>query len=444
MADLCKKIIKEGSYTFDRPANVYQIGSFASNTQIKTSEKFSADICVEIGESFFNERDYLNYRYFIKRSLYLGHTYLHLMNAKRYSKLKYHFESDFGAVFKPLMCMLFEDAGLEVRIHFVPSNSAFKLSRFNPGQCNVRRDFFSKNICPSIKIEDNSGKNSEEIYDPTPNYNFEVLSDLTAIRNNQIIMEKFSNSKNLLAAVKMVKLWLLKRELNKGSGCFDNFSLNMLFLYLLYNRQINPLMSPYQIFRLVLINLSEANWDKKGISLRDFVKNDSESSNDTKSLVTIDHFHQHYAVVFLDSTGFMNITSKMSIQTFHKLKFDAKVSLSLLNDESVDNFDKIFIEMHQFSFECDSLIKITPSSNQFFFDIINKTNNTNRLIKLIENFNNSYCVSLQAVMDVLSKALENRTNLIFAKLVENLKVCIVFFFLIFLNSQYNFLYFFKQ
>lgn len=423
LSDLCKKIIKEGSYTFDGPNNVSQIGSFASNTQIKTSEQFSADICLEIGESFFNERDYLNYRYFIKRSLYIGHTYLHLMNSKRYSKLKYHFQSDFSAVFKPQLCMLFEDVGLQVTLHFIPSGSAFKLSRFNPSQCNVRRDFYTKNINSDIKIEDDSGKNSDEIFDPTPNYNFEVLADLTAIRNNEIIKERFGNSKSLLEAVKLVKLWLLKRELNKGSGCFDNFSLNMFILYLLCNRQINPLMSPYQIFRLVLINLSEANWDKKGISLRDFIKNDSESSNETKNLVTIDHFHQHYSIVFLDTTGFMNITSKMSIQTFQKLKFDAKVSLSLLNDESADNFDKIFIQTHQFSLECDALINISPNSSQtFYFDIIKKTKNTSRTLKLIENYNNSYCVSLEAVMDVLKTALEKRTNLIYAKLVEQLKV----------------------
>lgn len=424
LADLCKKIIKEGSYTFNSPSNVYQIGSFATNTQIKTSEYFTADICLEISESFFNERDYLNYRYFLKRSLYIGHTYLHLMNSKRYSKLRYNFQSDFSAVFKPLLCMIFEDVGLEVRLHFVPNSSAFKLSRFNPSQCNVRRDFYTKNINPNIKIEDESGKSSEEIYDPTPRYNFEVLSDLTAIRNNEVIKEKFANSKGLLAAVKLIKLWLLKRELNQGSGCFDSFSLNMLIVYLLSNRQINSLMSPYQIFRLVLINLSEANWDKKGISLKDFIKSDLDSSNENKNLVTIDHFHQYYPIVFLDSTGFMNITSKMSLQTFQKLKFDAKVSLSLLNDESADNFDKIFIEMHQFSLECDALINIRPNSDQFYFDIIKRTKNIQRLIKLIENYNNSYCVSIEAILDVLNRALSDRTNLIYAKLVEKIKVII--------------------
>ncbi|CAF0704690.1 unnamed protein product [Brachionus calyciflorus] len=418
LGDLCKKVMKEGSYTFEAPKNVNLIGSFLSQTQLKTSENVSADICLEISDSFFTERDYLNYRYFIKRNLYMAHTYLHLMNSKRYSKLKYEFQSDFSSQFKPTLSMLFEGEGLEVRLHFSPSGSAFKLSRFNPGQCNARREFFTKNINSSIKFQEGS----EEIYDPTPNYNFDVLSDLTIGQNNQVIKDKLGNSKSLLEAVKLIKLWLLKRELNNGFGGFDNFTLNMLIVYLLNNRQINPLMSPYQIFRLVLINLSDANWDKKGISLRDFIKNDSETSNETKSLCKIEDFHKYYQVVFLDSTGFMNITSKMSLETFQKVKFDAKISLNLLNDESIDNFDKLFIQNHSFLYECDALVKIGSNSKcSFYYDIIKTTEKVENLVKLIDSYDNSYTAALEIIMNVLKKALNERTNLIFVELVKKIK-----------------------
>lgn len=130
----------------------------------------------------------------------------------------------------------------------------------------------------------------------------------------------------------------------------------MFIAHLLLSRQINPLMSQYQIFRIVLLNLSDANWDTKGISLRDFL-----NGSDGPSLVKIDEFHKHYQVVFLDPTGFMNLASKMSRQTFLKVKHDAKISLGMLADEYTDNFDQLFIHNHSFQLEFDALIKF------FFF-----------------------------------------------------------------------------
>lgn len=47
------------------------------------------------------------------------------------------------------------------------------------------------------------------------------------------------------------------------------------------------------------------------------------------------------------------------------------------------------------------------------------------LLKLIDNFNNSYCVGLNIVLDFVNRALGERTNLIFADLVQKLKVLIL-------------------
>lgn len=130
LGDLCKKVMKEGTYTFEAPKSVGQIGSFMSNTQIKTSQTFSADLCVEMEESFFSERDYLNYRYFMKRNLYLSHTYLHLMNVKRYSKLKYEFISDYSSTYKPILCLFFEGL-ITFFSYFSIQKPEFEFNMFN-------------------------------------------------------------------------------------------------------------------------------------------------------------------------------------------------------------------------------------------------------------------------------------------------------------------------
>lgn len=41
---------------------------------------------------------------------------------------------------------------------------------------------------------------------------------------------------------------------------------------------------------------------------------------------------------------------------------------------------------------------------------------------LVDSFNSNYSVALKLIMDTLNKALEQRTNLIFAELVQNTRV----------------------
>ncbi len=110
--------------------------------------------------------------------------------------------------------------------------------------------------------------------------------------------------------------------------------------YLIANRHVNPHMSSYQIFRIALLTLSEANWHTKGISVKDSLKVETV---DPKQ-ISISEFHKHYQVVFLDSTGYLNITSKMSLQTFLRIKREARLGMNLLNNEiACDNFNQLFI-----------------------------------------------------------------------------------------------------
>lgn len=141
----------------------------------------------------------------------------------------------------------------------------------------------------------------------------------------------------------------------------------MFVAHLMNTRQINPLMSRYQIFRIVLLNLSEiklsknfnktdlysfifligkSEWHKRGL------RNKSDSGG-----IDLATFHRHFPVVFVDSTGYLNLTAGLNKFTYLKLKHDAEKSLNLLNDESSDNFEDLFIKNHYFSAYFDSLIK---------------------------------------------------------------------------------------
>lgn len=147
-----------------------------------------------------------------------------------------------------------------MRLHAVPPSTVFRLARFSPLQANVRKEFFLNNLDPNDDLTElKENADSDEL---TPSYNSHVLTDLTARENNAFVKKAFSDSKSVLEAVKLLKLWLFKRGLNKGSGCFDNFILSMFVAHLLDTRQINPFMSRYQIFRMVLLHLSTSNFNQ--------------------------------------------------------------------------------------------------------------------------------------------------------------------------------------
>jgi hypothetical protein len=219
----------------------------------------------------------------------------------------------------------------------------------------------------------------------------------------------------------------------------------MFVAYLISNRHVNPHMSSYQIFRIALLNLSEANWHTNGISVKDSLKLESI---DPKH-IPISEFHKHYQVVFLDSTGYMNITSKMSLQTFLRVKREARLGMSLLNNElSGDNFNQLFINNQSPQIVFDALMRsvkhlfsndninninyfkklfsVNPYSNsQFYFDILKKV--PSEQIKLIENYNNSYAISVKVILDLVNKALRERTELVFAHFVPTQRVFILLY-----------------
>lgn len=54
------------------PSNINVIGSYALKTMTKTDDKLEVDLVVTMPASIFQEKDYLNYRYFYKRAYYLA------------------------------------------------------------------------------------------------------------------------------------------------------------------------------------------------------------------------------------------------------------------------------------------------------------------------------------------------------------------------------------
>lgn len=57
---------------YTKPASINVVGSYALRTMVKSEGPLSVDMVVNMPSSIFQEKDYLNYRYFYKRAYYLA------------------------------------------------------------------------------------------------------------------------------------------------------------------------------------------------------------------------------------------------------------------------------------------------------------------------------------------------------------------------------------
>ncbi len=101
LGDLCLKL--DGSYKFQKPSKVSIIGSFLLKNLIKPL--VCIDVGVEMPSSYFNERDFMNYRYFIKRSFYMAHVYMKLSKEAKFNEFKFDYCAEHGSLFKPYLTL---------------------------------------------------------------------------------------------------------------------------------------------------------------------------------------------------------------------------------------------------------------------------------------------------------------------------------------------------
>lgn len=57
----------------------------------------------------------------------------------------------------------------------------------------------------------------------------------------------------------------------------------------------------------------------------------------------LEKFHAAYEVVFVDSTGYYNLCGNMLSTTYHRIQHEAVMALKLLEKESTESFEDLFV-----------------------------------------------------------------------------------------------------
>ncbi len=83
---------------------------------------------------------------------------------------------------------------------------------------------------------------------------------------------------------------------------------------------------------------------------------DTDNAQDINGL-KLTEFQKHFPVVFIDPSGYLNMCSKMSENTYLKVKQEATLAIEFLNNSFIESFDPLFMKKFSFVKQFDALIK---------------------------------------------------------------------------------------
>ncbi|POS88345.1 hypothetical protein EPUL_000021 [Erysiphe pulchra] len=364
---------------YERPSSFNVTGSYVLKTMTKSKSALGIDLIVVMPHSIFQNKDFLNYRYFYKRAYYLA-CIAAILESSSIKDYEYYFEYLHGNELHPILIVKPTLLSSAYEIHIIPavSGSLFSLSKLRPNRNSIR----------SRKGDD---PEPEKLL-PTPFYNSSLSSDCNIESYFKLLHATSKISKGFKDACLLGRIWLRQRGFD-GSICgggFGHFEWAVMCAILLKGGipkdylALSSGYSSFQMFRSFLQFLSK-----------------SDLANKPFVLDTIDIGIQNSNIpVFYDSPREHNLLYKMSPWSYKLLQLEAKTTLDMLSDKNFNHFDSIFItkiSQPLLRFDCSfSISHGLPRVHKFCADHIPK----------IRNFSN-------LLYHVLEKGLKDRVRLIY-------------------------------
>lgn len=282
----------------------------------------TVDIVVTIPFAMFHKEDYLNERFYHIKAFYLQTLAESLSSQDFVREIRFNYFKN--ATLRPVLEVFPVSDKIPSNIIFVihcfAEEKTFKLSRFLPSTNNVRSYF---------------ALSEEEILSPTPHYNSGVLFDVTHKTNQDFMDDLLENHQSIRDAIILLKIWTKQRHFDEGFYPFNGHLITLYVCYLLKTEKIFPAMSSYQIIRLFWFNLSKSEWNKEGPML-------CPLSMDMKSSC-LEKFHQHFDLVFVDSTGYLNVCANLALELYGRVKVEAGRAIKCLDSKTGDSFQYLFM-----------------------------------------------------------------------------------------------------
>ena len=367
---------KDVKYTvsYAKPSNINVVGSVGLRTGAKTAEARPVDLAVTMPTSIFQEKDYVNYRYFHKRAYYIAWIAAGIQETASDLGLEVKFNFQDGDSLRPLIV-------LEPRTSKddkAPSHPQIRImTAFDPHFFPVKQTLPMKN-----NVRQGPSADSKESGEPTPYYNASLRSEATVSLYHKYLYSAAQKSESFRDACILGRTWLQQRGFSTSfqKGGFGGFEWCALISLLFEGGGPTgqPILlrsySSYQIFKATLQFLAGRDLTTPLI------------------LFASDVPVPDGGPVLFDGRRGLNLLYKMTPWSYAVLRQEATVTLKMLNESREDNFDKVFI------------VKVDEPALRF-----------DRLLTFPKSFSGDTLRSLhdqKTLHQVLSRALGDRINLI--------------------------------
>jgi U3 small nucleolar RNA-associated protein 22 len=337
---------KDAKYKFAyaKPAMINIVGSFALKTTPRSTNGIEVDMIVTMPDALFEEKDFLNYRYFYKRAYYLAY----IANA-----LKAAHKQNYQLRFK-----LFRDDKLKPILAVTPPEPASAQQppaskwQINIIPCVSQDRFAQEKLGLHKTCIRGADASSEATSIPTPFYNSSLRADMLVTHMLKLVHAAKKNCEDFTDTCLLGATWLRQRGFGSSisSGGFGNFEWAAMLALCLQSGGTNnkPLLSSgyssYQLFKALLQLLAVKDFSRQPLII-------NTTSNAPKPL-------QNLPVVW-DGDNSHNLLYKMQQWSYKLLRYEAKTTLMTLGDQNYDGFESTFIQrVHEPLLRFDHVVQV--------------------------------------------------------------------------------------
>ncbi|KAL6767157.1 hypothetical protein ACKKBG_A38825 [Auxenochlorella protothecoides x Auxenochlorella symbiontica] len=279
----------------------------------------SVDVALKIPASCFDNKDQLNNRYHAKRALYLAEVAARLRRHPSTGSIAWEAGSDPRRPFLALQPAATTGlGGLTLRLHAVPAEGTFPLSKLAPHRNNLRG------------VVGADGQPA-----PTPHYNHSILEDLLLLRQTAEVTEEAARNPALRSALALLLVWARAHSLDEGA---DGLSPGFLVQLLLYTAAKSSLPSALDLVRAALVTLSSSRKLHAGAGLT--VPRGAGGARD--AALSPSAWRAAHNAVLVDSGGWVNAAAPLSAGALASAGEAARRALRALNAGTPEGFASAF------------------------------------------------------------------------------------------------------
>ncbi|CAO2656122.1 Nn.00g049250.m01.CDS01 [Neocucurbitaria sp. VM-36] len=316
---------------YERPASVNATGSYPLKTATRAEDNLSIDLVVTMPKALFQEKDYINHRYFYKRAYYLACLAAGIKASKEH-EFELSFDCLNGNQLQPILVV--RPSGKGDADDFSSSKCQIHILLSLPEHTFPQNKLLPNSNCVRPKGGDDEGSNKTVV--ATPFYNNTLQSDANVTAYLKLLHTTASKCDAFKDACVLGRIWLKQRGFGSRlrTGGFGNFEWAAIMAILLQPnaatgaQSLSSGYSSYQLFKATLQFLSRGDLTKKPFIF--------QALNITIPKVEM-------APVVFDGPRGQNILFRMTPWSYSRLRLEAKATVDMLGDSVFDQFDSAFI-----------------------------------------------------------------------------------------------------